>query len=80
MSNENENLTVSSEKTISVEGHEGVLFDGKMVQFDAGQDVEISSILVMQLYLMYYLWIAYRMGHVPGEIRSMYITALFQSQ
>lgn len=43
VSNENENLTVLSEKTISVEGHEGVLFDGKMLQFDAGRDVEISS-------------------------------------
>ena len=43
VSNENQDLTVSSKKGISVEGHEGVFFDGKMLQFDAEQNVDISS-------------------------------------
>ena len=47
VSNENQNLTISSEKTVSVEGHEGVYFDGKMLQFEAQQDVDISSSLVI---------------------------------
>lgn len=43
VSDENQDLTVSSKKGISVEGHEGVFFDGKMLQFDAKQNVNISS-------------------------------------
>lgn len=43
MSNEDQNLTVESDKTISVEGHEGLHFDGKMFHFDADEDVVISS-------------------------------------
>lgn len=46
VSNEDQNLTVTSEKTISVEGHEGLHFDGKMFHFDADEDVDISSSLV----------------------------------
>jgi len=38
---------VSSEKSIAVEGHEGVFFDGKMLQFNAEQDVNIASSLVI---------------------------------
>ena len=49
VSNEDQNLTVSSEGKISVEGHEGMLFDGKMVQFDAEKDVDISSTLVTKI-------------------------------
>lgn len=43
VSNENENLTVAAEKEISVEGHEGVFFDGKMLRFHAEQDVSLLS-------------------------------------
>lgn len=43
VSDENQNLTVTSEEAISVEGHEGVFFDGKTVQFIAKTDVDISS-------------------------------------
>ena len=46
VSNEDQNLTVTSEKNISVDGHEGLHFDGKMFHFDADEDVVISSILV----------------------------------
>ena len=46
VSNENENLTITSEKKISVEGHEGVFFDGKMLMFDVERDVSLSSSLV----------------------------------
>lgn len=45
VSNENENLTITSEKKISVEGHEGVFFDGKMLMFDVERDVNLSSSL-----------------------------------
>lgn len=51
ISNEEQNLTVTSEKTISVEGHEGMLFDGKMFQFDAEKDIDISSTLVTKFTL-----------------------------
>ena len=37
---------MTSEKTISVEGHEGLQFDGKMFHFDADEDVNILSNLV----------------------------------
>ena len=43
VSDENQNLTVTSEKAISVQGHEGVFFDGKMLQFIAKKNVDISS-------------------------------------
>ena len=46
VSDENENLTIISEKKISVEGHEGVFFDGKMLMFDVERDVNLSSSLV----------------------------------
>ena len=46
VSNENENLTITAEKKISVEGHEGVFFDGKMLMFDVERDVKLSSSLV----------------------------------
>lgn len=32
-----------------MEGHEGVYFDGKMLQFDAQQDVDISSSLSKEI-------------------------------
>ena len=34
---------MESDKAISVEGHEGLHFDGKMFHFDADEDVVISS-------------------------------------
>lgn len=49
VSNEDQNLTVSSDKTISVEGHEGLHFDGKMFNFDADEDVVISSSLSKEI-------------------------------
>ena len=49
VSNENENLTITAEKKISVEGHEGVFFDGKMLRFDVQQDVNLSSTLVRKI-------------------------------
>ena len=45
VSNENENLTITAKK-ISVDGHEGVFFDGKMLMFDVERDVSLSSNLV----------------------------------
>ena len=48
VSNEDQNLTVTSEQSISVEGHEGLMFDGKMFQFNVEKDVEISSTLVSE--------------------------------
>lgn len=55
VSNEDQNLTVTSEKTISVEGHEGLFFDGKMFHFDAEKDVDISSTLVYVLIFLFHL-------------------------
>ena len=51
VSDENQNLSVSSEKRILIDGHEGVFFDGKMLQFEAEQDVAISSRLVIYKFI-----------------------------
>lgn len=48
VSNEDQNLTLTSEKSISVEGHEGLVLDGKMTNFNADEDIEISSVLGSQ--------------------------------
>lgn len=48
VSNENKNLTLTSKQIISVEGHEGLVLDGKTVHINADEDVEISSILGVQ--------------------------------
>ena len=54
ISNEDQNLTVTSEKTISVEGHEGMLLDGKMFHFNAEEDIDISSTVVTFKSLNYF--------------------------
>lgn len=50
VSNEDQSLTLTSEQSISVEGHEGLVLDGKMTNFNADQDIEISSVLVIILF------------------------------
>ena len=50
VSNEDQSLTLTSEKSISVEGHEGLVLDGKMTNFNADEDIEISSVLVIILF------------------------------
>ena len=50
ISNEDQSLTLTSEQSISVEGHEGLVLDGKMTNFNADEDIEISSVLVIILF------------------------------
>ena len=50
VSNEDQDLTLTSEQSISVEGHEGLVLDGKMTNFNADEDIEISSVLVIILF------------------------------
>ena len=50
VSNEDQSLTLTSEQSISVEGHEGLVLDGKMTNFNADEDIEISSVLVIILF------------------------------
>lgn len=50
VSNEDQSLTLTSEQSISVEGHEGLVLDGKMTNFNADGDIEISSVLVIILF------------------------------
>lgn len=57
VSNEDQSLTLTSEQSISVEGHEGLVLDGKMTNFNADEDIEISSVLVIILFSPEGRWI-----------------------
>ena len=74
VSNEEQNLTVTSEKTISVEGHEGMLFDGKMFHFEAEEDVDISSTLVTRHYLIVLIAYTHCGDHFINFIFNSFVT------
>ena len=58
VSNENQNLTLTSENMAEVLGNEGIYLDGKMLTFSSRNDVTIASTNVKHYCLFVHLYIS----------------------
>lgn len=72
VSNEDQNLMLTSEQEILVEGHEGLGLDGKMIHINADEDVEISSTSGVQGNSLFKIMLDAGSGvHVAGSALDM---------